>query len=530
LFSDPEVESVRAELNERLANWQPPEGSDPEAVADMRADLQSLLDHYHSYPGQSVDDAVASLRYSFEDRVHDFVQDQKIEALLEERDQLLADQAAVDTEVDSLRDELEQRLADWDAPEGADPDAVAEMKEDLQGVIDRFRALPGQSADDALADLRARFNDRVKDFAQDQKLDAVVTELSAEDADQAAVATEVDTLRGELEQRLADWEAPPGADPDAVAQMKEDLQGLITRFTAVPGQSADDALADLRSRFNDRVKDFAQDQKLDAVVEELGADTTADAATDPVATDPMTATPEDAATEGMTREPEIATTETTDAAESIDTAATTDPMAAEAEPGMETPDPRVTMPQGALTDTFDEFDSDLGAMMETPAVGDEAVDPMAAPAAADTAETTDLGDPLLADVMNDPVLGDAPPPGVEESLVRHEEITDAVIGPPPEEPTLPTDDFVGDAMPAAAMTRDPVVPDLPETEAEVPEIDIPEVEIPDLGAAEPVDAMADPLGGTDPLAVDSSMTDDLDAMGQNDVNDVMEPGPTDLEQ
>ena len=155
LFSDPQIEQVRHELADRLSHWQAPDGADPAAVADMKSDLQNLLDHYHSYPGQSVDDAVASLRYSFEDRVHDFAQDQKIDALLDDHQNDLNAAQAVDTQVDTLRTQLEDRLNTWQAPDGADADAVTDMKSDLQGMLQRFHAVPGQSADDALADLRA---------------------------------------------------------------------------------------------------------------------------------------------------------------------------------------------------------------------------------------------------------------------------------------------------------------------------------------------------------------------------------------
>jgi actin-like ATPase involved in cell morphogenesis len=196
LFSDPAVEAVRAELRERLAKWAAPAGADPEAVADMKADLEALLDHYHAYPGQPIDDAIATLRYQFEDRVRDFAQDEKIDALLEERDAEMAAAEDLGNQVDALREQLRDRLADWQAPPGADPDAVAEMKSDLAGILDRFTPVPGQTADDALADLRARFNDRVKDFAQDEKLDAVIDELSAETAAPGAPATEVPAGEG----------------------------------------------------------------------------------------------------------------------------------------------------------------------------------------------------------------------------------------------------------------------------------------------------------------------------------------------
>jgi hypothetical protein len=182
VFSNPDLERARAELRDRLDRWQPPAGSDPEAAADMKADLDQLLDNFHTYPGQDIDSAIATLKYEFEDRVHDFAQDQKLDALM---DAAAADEAAANAladEMDAARAALQQRVDEWQAPDGADPAAVASLKADLAGMVDRFTAIPGQTSDDAIADLKARFNDRVRDFAQDEKLDAVVDELAVPDA------------------------------------------------------------------------------------------------------------------------------------------------------------------------------------------------------------------------------------------------------------------------------------------------------------------------------------------------------------
>jgi actin-like ATPase involved in cell morphogenesis len=188
LFSDPEIEGVRAQLRERLAAFAAPEGADPAEVAELEADLGDLLDHFNPYAGQSVDDAVASLKHQFEDRVRDFAQDQKLDALVEAEQADRDAAAALDAEVDDFRGQLRDRLENWAAPDGADAGAVDDMKADLQSMLDRYAPIPGQSAEDALADLRARFNDRVRDFAQDQKLDAVVEDLSVEDPEPGAAA------------------------------------------------------------------------------------------------------------------------------------------------------------------------------------------------------------------------------------------------------------------------------------------------------------------------------------------------------
>ena len=84
LFSDPELESVRTQLRDRITKLSLPDGTDPVDATKLRSDLEGLLERFRAYPGQTVDDAVASLRYEFEDRVRDFAQDQRIDALIEE--------------------------------------------------------------------------------------------------------------------------------------------------------------------------------------------------------------------------------------------------------------------------------------------------------------------------------------------------------------------------------------------------------------------------------------------------------------
>jgi actin-like ATPase involved in cell morphogenesis len=79
-------------------------------------------------------------------------------------------------DISEARAELLERLAAWEPPEGADDEDVAEFRAELEGIINRFQPLPGQSANDALASLRQQFDDHVKDFVQDVKLDAVIEE------------------------------------------------------------------------------------------------------------------------------------------------------------------------------------------------------------------------------------------------------------------------------------------------------------------------------------------------------------------
>ena len=81
----PDLTSVRAELHDRLEHWTPPAGADATEVAQLKTDLGQLIDNYQPVPGQSLDTAVAGLQTQFQDTVHDFTQDQKIDALVEEQ-------------------------------------------------------------------------------------------------------------------------------------------------------------------------------------------------------------------------------------------------------------------------------------------------------------------------------------------------------------------------------------------------------------------------------------------------------------
>ncbi len=228
LVQDPDVEAIRMQLRERITKLSIPDGTDPADAAKLRSDLEGLLDRFRPGTGQSVDDAVAALRYEFEDRVRDFAQDQRIDALIEEQQQ--EDAAAggkppagpagtpdampgmPDTtttpqnpgtpgptgtpdlpdmpggwgtsppSVETIRMQLRERITKLSIPDGTDPADAAKLRSDLEGLLDRFRPGTGQSVDDAVAALRYEFEDRVRDFAQDQRIDALIEEQNEEDA------------------------------------------------------------------------------------------------------------------------------------------------------------------------------------------------------------------------------------------------------------------------------------------------------------------------------------------------------------
>jgi actin-like ATPase involved in cell morphogenesis len=212
--TDPGFEVARAELEARLEGWQPPEGADAEEVAALRARLEGLLDRYEPRPGQSVDEAIAELRDEFELRIDNFAQDQKIDALVDQVAAGGGGMAEPDPEFESRRAELVESLANWEAPEGTSPEDAADIKAQLEALVETFQPTAGQSADDAMAALRAAFDDQVEDFVQDQKIDALVDAQAAMEAEaegDAATLTEDPDAGGEVADMTDEGVA---ADPD----------------------------------------------------------------------------------------------------------------------------------------------------------------------------------------------------------------------------------------------------------------------------------------------------------------------------
>jgi hypothetical protein len=74
--------------------------------------------------------------------------------------------------------------------------------------------------------------------------------------------------RADLVHRLETWSGPPGASPDEVARLRDELAGVIHRAVHVPGQPLQAAQAELEDRLDDKLHLYEQDQKLGALVQE----------------------------------------------------------------------------------------------------------------------------------------------------------------------------------------------------------------------------------------------------------------------
>jgi hypothetical protein len=131
--------------------------------------------------------------------------------------------------------------------------------------------------------MKDEYQDQVKDFVQDQRLADIIADETAEDAQAAAIESQLDGAKAKLLAGLSQYKPPPGADPEDYASMRADVEALISRYHPVPGQTAEEALAELRYQYQSRVRDLAQEMKIDKVAEDLTQEDTAANATTTVA-------------------------------------------------------------------------------------------------------------------------------------------------------------------------------------------------------------------------------------------------------
>ncbi len=303
---------------------------------------------------------------------------------------------------------------------------------------------------------------------------------------------EFEATRAGLLEKLETWEPPEGADPAEVAALRERLNGLIERFEPRPGQSTQDAVAELRDEFDLRIDTYVQEERIEALLEAEQAEQEAEAGTD--------ATPTGEATDGTTdedTETEGTETEGTDTTETRDHRDGDEDDTSDAPGGVTVTDgdgPTVRDHRPDAADTaaaerpalHDPFDEQAGTAPDGPPAGGE---PEPAPAAeADAAP----------DATADPTADDA----TGASQVHAE------VEATPDVPAAPVDD---------SPTPEPETPAEPEPDP------IPEPEPAMAGAG--ADPLAnDPLGiSHDDIAGDSDDYGDDDADMEPDVDD----GPDD---
>jgi actin-like ATPase involved in cell morphogenesis len=121
--------------------------------------------------------------------------------------------ASHDADFDAAREQLLERIAGLDLGEGVDPDDAAALREELAGMVERFSPDAGQSTDEALAALRDEYDQRVQDFTQDQKIEALIDEQLRDNEAEA----ETEPTTGETPEGMPTAEEPvepEGVEPD----------------------------------------------------------------------------------------------------------------------------------------------------------------------------------------------------------------------------------------------------------------------------------------------------------------------------
>ena len=222
--------------------------------------------------------------------------------------------------------------------------------------------------------------------------------------------------RSQLLARLEAFEAPEGTSPEDAAALKAELRETIENFDPRPGQSASDAMADLRDQFDETMQDFTQDQQIEALIEETQRDNEEEAAADAPATDPVVP-PVDADGDGTTDDEPAA-------AEPVDVAAADEPAAEE--PAAEEPADDAAAEEPAAEDAADAAADDGVATLDT---GLREIDPgfIRAEVEGESSDRDHRGEidaSLLEDAgVENPDLGDRPDadgPGDGPGMVRAE--------------------------------------------------------------------------------------------------------------
>jgi len=167
-----------------------------------------------------------------------------------------------------------------------------------------------------------------------------------------------ETARATLLERLDTFEVPPGTSPEDAAELRQDLADAVARFEPRPGQTTDEALAEMRDDFDDRVRDFVQDQKIEALVNEVERNNRADAEAEAEAALPTAVDTDVSVTDVISPEPPVS-----------------------------------DVSDGGLEDDFDAA-ADQFTAVSVPAVVDTA------PVDASPVELLDVGDALYVDLVS----------------------------------------------------------------------------------------------------------------------------------
>ena len=156
----------------------------------------------------------------------------------------------LDPAFEAARDRIAANLDHWTPPDGADPQEAAALKAHLADMVDNFQPRPGQSVDDAIAELRDDFEVRVQNFTQEERLDQLEEDQDREDLkDQIADAVDDDPMTGTM---------PTGDDTDdrddLIDQIRDAVDGDDDPLTGtMPTDDRGDLIVQIRDAVDDDV-------------------------------------------------------------------------------------------------------------------------------------------------------------------------------------------------------------------------------------------------------------------------------------
>jgi actin-like ATPase involved in cell morphogenesis len=249
--TDADLEAARATLLERIESLSLGENIAEDDMAELREELRDLVSGYRPDGDASTEDALAELREKFDQRVTDFTQDQKIEALIEEE---LRDNAAED----APPAEGEEVPADATSDEGAAAEeaTVEEAAGDEPAAADE-PAAEGEGAPEPQPE-EAPTLDPAIDLADlgikpGIDLGDVLTTKPDLDLDDLQIKPGIDLgdvagAKPDLDLDLDDLQIKPGIDLGDVAGAKPDLDldDLEIKPMPMPTVDVDDLGIDLK--------------------------------------------------------------------------------------------------------------------------------------------------------------------------------------------------------------------------------------------------------------------------------------------
>ncbi len=354
-----------------------------------------------------------------------------------------------------------------------------------------------------------------------------------------SVDAQFEAARATLLERLEHFEAPAGTSPEDAQQLRQELIEAVERFDPAPGQTTQDALAELRDDYDRRVQDFTQDQKIDALVQEAQRDNEAEAATQADGETPP-AVPVDAAVEDETADSaegessvdpasadpasiDPASAEPTDAGTIVEPADPVDTieldLAIEVDPasiliGLDEPvDPAGILigldqpADGGLKDDFDVMIAEPGSGPELEA-SDIDLPPRKSldvnvdeDGSSDPLEITDVRATYIPPAQQPVLLADAPAAvafdvPIEATIDSPVHLADDVLG------DASVASMVGQAEPAVVDLGEPIVVDAPEIVAGLVEteqvVEIVEIFVEPIVVIEPIPTPVDDLVREEP--------------------------------